>query len=201
MQEEIKKRFKFDKTHSISIDEKNQIEAHALAYVLEPKMTLVFTSGLSNFQMEVPKGLESKSQAELILLLDEAFNPETWEYRGMDVQLVLKKIASLVTEKKSWIGAGHTFPNVSEEPTISIYTEMDHFMLIEPVLLEEQLKALKNGEQEITFLAIIPLFKKELEYKMKNGAYSLMKRLKKNSISEYFEMKRPVVLKRKFFGL
>ncbi|MCB0478705.1 MAG: suppressor of fused domain protein [Crocinitomicaceae bacterium] len=198
---DLKSRFSFQtEQHSDLIPEKN-IKVHAFTGLEWGNSTLIVTEGLSSYQMKMPQGLENKSRVELMFLFTSDFDSENWIYKGMDVKLVLKKIASLITDKDSWIGAGHTFPNVSPEPTISIYTEMDQFMLIEPLVFKEELSGLKNENEDVTYLAIIPLFKKELDYKLKNGAYSLMKRLKKNEVTELFEMKRPIVLKRKFFGL
>ena len=162
--------------------------------------SLLCTNGLSQYKMEMPEGLENKSNVELLLLLPEKVD-ENFNYHGLNCKLLFEKLTSIIIEKKSWIGAGHTFPNIINEPTISIYTEMDHFLLIEPIVLKEEFSEIKINNEEITFLAVIPLFKKELDYKMKNGAYSLLRRLKKNAVTELFVMKRPMVLKRKFFGL
>ncbi|MEZ4936061.1 MAG: suppressor of fused domain protein [Crocinitomicaceae bacterium] len=185
---------------SVLIPEKH-IMVHAFEGLEWGNSTLVCTEGLSNIKMKVPVGLEEKARVELMFLFSSDFDHKNWEFKGMNVKLVLEKIARLILEKDSWIGAGHTFPNVSKDATISIYTEMDHFMLIEPLVFKEEFANIKNQEEEVTFLAIIPLYQKELDYKLKNGAYSLMRRLKKNAINELFEMKRPSVLKRKFFGL
>jgi hypothetical protein len=161
----------------------------------------VTTDGLSKYKMEMPNGLEDKANIELCLLLSSEFDSEKLDFKGLDIALLIEKIAKLIIEKKSWVGAGHTFPNISEESTITIYTEMDSFLLIEPILYQKELSGMKVDENEIKYLAIIPIYKRELDFKMKNGAYSLMKRLKKNSVTEYFEMKRPISLKRKFLGL
>lgn len=199
--EEVTSRIPHQKEVQSDLLPEHNISIHALCGLEWQNATLVFTNGLSNKTMAVPKGLEEKANTELFFLLSSDFDADSWTFKGMDLKLVLNKMANLVLEKNSWLGAGHTFPNVTDQPSISIFTEMDHFMLIEPLIFQEELGSIKKNERPITFLAVIPIYKKELDYKLKNGAFTLMKRLRKNDISEYFEMKRPMVLKRKFFGL
>lgn len=200
MLESLKSKLVFEDHKSLPLPELNGITMELFHNVDQTGYSFLCTNGLSKIEMEMPKGLESKSRAELAVLFP-AKPEEDGSYMEMDTTLLFTKIASLVTEKNSWIGAGHTFPNISDEPTISKFTEMDHFMLVEPALLKEDLSGINTDEKELTFLFVIPLFKKELDFKMKNGAYSLMKRMRKHALTEKFEMKRPSCLKRKFFGL
>ena len=161
---------------------------------------LVVTEGLSAVSMEVPDGLEEKANVELCILLPKEFNTADLALEDIDVRLLIEKISNLVLNKKSWIGAGHTFPNIKKESAISLYTEMQNFMLIEPILLEEDLSGIKIEDKEVTYLAIIPIFKRELNYLQKNGAFTLLKKMKKYPVTEFFDVKRPSSIKRKLIG-
>lgn len=190
------------KQYSITVLNSGQnIELELYTGLEFENLNLILTKGLSKYKMDVPEIIATKSRVELCLLLPGELDLETLHYKDLDCKLLLQKISNVVVENKSWIGAGHTFPNISDNPTISRYTEMDHFMLIEPVLFKDELSGIQFDDEEVTVLAIIPIFKKELDFKLKNGAFNLLKRLNKNAVTELFEMKRPSSLKRKFFGL
>lgn len=140
--------------------------------------TLV-TMGMGAHKMNVPEELKEYKleRAELLITL-----PADWKVPDQDEKWywpirLLKSSARLPIACDTWLGWGHTVDN--QEP----YAENTEFcgaLLIDPMVGSGNLCKLPNGE-EVNFYQLLPIYRKEMEYKLKNGAEELLKLMSKTS--------------------
>lgn len=140
--------------------------------------TLV-TMGMGAHKMNVPEELKKYKleRAELLITL-----PADWKVEDSDEKWywpirLLKSAARLPINCDTWLGWGHTLDNV--EPYAE-NTELCGALLIDPMVGSGNCCKLSRNE-EILFYQLIPIYRKEMEYKIKNGAEELLKLLSETS--------------------
>lgn len=142
--------------------------------------TLV-TMGMGAHRMDVPKELAEYKleRAELAISL-----PADWKMKNDDFKderwywpvRLLKVLARLPIASKTWLGYGHTMDN--EEP-FAENTKLCAALLTGLQSAEDgcDVCTLPNGE-EVNFYQVIPIYRDELEYKMKHDADALLDRMR-----------------------
>jgi hypothetical protein len=70
--------------------------------------------------------------------------------------------------------------------------------LTEPILLADQLTPLRLGDRTIYFLAVIPVFKDEMDYKQARGTFKLLQKFNAAGVTEKLDDYRPSSLKGKW---
>lgn len=169
------------------------------ATVKRPYHVLV-TSGVSDEPMKVPEGAEDFNRVELIIALpkewpltQESFKSESnyWPVRW------LKTIGKLPHEYDTWVGWGHTIPNGNPPEPIA-NTQFTGFMLTPPYSLPPEFFKLKTIKGDIiTFYVLTPLYQEEMDFKLKNGAEPLEKKLEKQNVEFVVNTSRTNVVKKK----
>lgn len=144
--------------------------------------TLV-TMGMGAHLMNVPNQLkeEQLERAELVICL-----PEYWKLDKEHLKdekwywpiRLLKELARFPRENNTWLGWGHT---VSYDGPLSYTTELCASILINPPCgnVGGNTCTLPDGE-EVNFYQVIPLYRDELEYKLKNGTQKLLDKMNDN---------------------
>lgn len=180
------------------------IDVHLVAPTADNPWHTLVTSGMSDRDMVVPEGLENFRKAELFLSLpedwplegpaserDEAFWPIQW----------LKFLARFPHEYETWLGHGHSMPNGDPPKSIAGNTKFCGFMLGHPRAAPEEFMQLKvDDETTIWFWALYPLYREEIDFKLKHGSDALFERLENAGVTETVDIRRPNVC-RKRFGL
>ena len=152
-------------------------DIHVDICIIEPTSernyyTLV-TMGMGAHRMKVPEVLADKKldRAEILVTL-----PSDWEIHNQAERWYwpirwLKILAHLPGEEDSWLGYGHTIPN--GEP-FADNTDLCCVLLTMPCFFgtECAVCALPNGNA-VNFYQIVPLYEKEVEYKIKYGIKTL----------------------------
>ena len=170
-----------------------------------PFHTLV-TSGMSDRPMTVPEGLDELKYAELCILLpadwaigQEEFKDENnyWPVRW------LKKLARFPHEYETWLGYGHTIPNGENAEPFAANTKFGCLMLFPNLSIESSFYELKiSDEKTINFYCLYPLYKEEMELKLKKGTDGLIDQFKKFGVTDIVDIRRANTCKRKgLFGL
>ncbi len=171
-----------------------------------PFHTLV-TSGMSDLPMSAPAEAPSCTHAELVALLppswplsQDAFADEAnyWPLRQ------LKVLARLPHEYGSWLWFGHTVPNGDPPQPFAPSTKLCCCFLLPSISLGPGFLNLDvpNGPR-ITFFALIPLYREEMDYKLKSGSDALMDRFDKARVSDIIDSRRPNVClfgRKRWFG-
>lgn len=164
------------------------------------KIRVLTTNGLHNYRMPVPEAEAGKEYNELYFCLPSYWEPEELDNPKMNwVYYWIQRLVKHVEEKETWYGHGHTMPTGKEALPLSDTMKQNYFMLSDPILLEHELRPLRVGDKEVRFLAIIPLFEKEFEYKRGKTTRKLMKRLLHNHVDEKLDDFRESVMKSRIF--
>lgn len=160
------------------------------------------TSGMSTLPMNVPEGAESFKFSELMICLpgdwpvsSESFNSEDnyWPIKW------LKTLARLPHEYETWLYIGHTVPNGDPAQPFASNTSFSGMILNVPTLVED-LRSFFTlrmpNETDIHFFSLIPLYKEEMDLKLKSGAEVLFEKLEKAGVNEIVNLKRKNVAKK-----
>ncbi len=165
--------------------------------------TLLMTSDFSTFKMNVHEKHVGEEFAELYFYL-----PNYWVINDLDnpnmnwVFPWLKRIKEYVQNNNTWLGHGHTMPCGKEMNSLSSTMTQNHFIISKPIAWEKHLQPLVVEEKTIFFLAVIPLFPDEMDYKQGKGTAKLFDKFRHQGVTEKLDDYRKSVLKSKwkFFG-
>jgi hypothetical protein len=161
-----------------------------------PHWTLV-TSGMSDRPMNAPDA--SDRYAELFLSLpgdwplhqaDFAEEANYWPVRW------LKALARLPHEYDTWLGWGHTIPNGDPAEPFAESTSFCCWLVLPPLLAPEEFGELEvSDDKRIRFLALVPLYEDEMNYKLEEGAQELVQRFERRGVSELVDVGRLSVMR------
>ena len=178
------------------------VDIHMVAPTAERPYHTLITSGMSDLPMTTPAGADLPRYAELIIslppewrLTQEAFNDERnyWPIR------LLKTLARLPHEHETWLGFGHTIPHNGDpaEPYAK-NTELCCALLSQPQLIPEPALGITvDDEKTIWFYSVVPLYRDEMEFKLKKGSDALFKLLEAHEVNEVLNIKRRSVCKKR----
>ena len=140
----------------------------------------LITMGMGAHRMNVPEELAEYKleRAELAIAL-----PGNWKLKHEDLKnerwywpiRLLKTLARLPIASDTWLGFGHTMDN---EENFAKDTKLCAAILTGPQDTEDgsEVCILPSGE-EVNFYQVIPLYRDELEYKMKHDADALLDKM------------------------
>ena len=165
--------------------------------------TILMTSDFSTFKMNVHEKHIGEEFAELYFYL-----PNYWVINDLDNPTMnwvfpwLKRIKAYVQNNNTWLGHGHTMPCGKEMNSLSSTMTQNHFIVSKPIACEKYLQPIVIESKTIFFLAIIPLFPDEMDYKQGKGTAKLFDKFRHQGVTEKLDDYRKSVLKSKwkFFG-
>ncbi|MDQ8011683.1 MAG: suppressor of fused domain protein [Flavobacterium nitrogenifigens] len=159
---------------------------------------ILLSCGMSALPMNVPKDTESSEYVEIMILLPKEWNLEYasfsdeknyWPIR------IMKEIMMSPHENKTWFGFGHTF-GYEEDDEFAEGVGFNSVMLAHSMELSDAFTQIQlENEKVVDIYTLIPLYKEELEFKKKNGAYALLEHFDKFGIEEIVEIGRKNVCK------
>ena len=177
-----------------------------------PFHTLV-TSGMSDKPMTVPQGLDDHKYAELCILLPEDWQIDGTSYLTMEQAFKnennywpvrwLKTIARFPHEYDTWVGHGHTIPNGENADPFAENTKLGCMILFPSLSLGSNFFNLRiNEDKNINFYCLYPLYKEEMNFKLKNGSDALLDKFEKHNLTDIVDIKRKNTCGKKgLFGL
>ncbi|WP_153799512.1 suppressor of fused domain protein [Foetidibacter luteolus] len=190
---------------------------HIDVYWVKPSTKFPFhslvTSGMSDKPMNVPDGLEKFRYTELCILLPEEWIIKAENYLAMEEAFKdennywpvrwLKTIARFPHEYDTWVGYGHTIPNGENASPFADSTMLGCMMLMPSLSLGGKFYQLKiNEEKTIKFYCLYPLYKEEMDFKLRKGVDALLEKFEQSNIMDIVDIKRPnTCLKKGFLGL
>ncbi|MBB4799970.1 hypothetical protein HNP37_000009 [Flavobacterium nitrogenifigens] len=159
---------------------------------------ILLSCGMSALPMDVPKDTESSEYVEIMILLPKEWNLEYdsfsdeknyWPIR------IMKEIMMSPHENKTWFGFGHTF-GYEQDDEFAEGVGFNSVMLAHSMELSDDFTQIQlENEKVVDIYTLIPLYKEELEFKKKNGAYALLEHFDKFGIEEIVEIGRKNVCK------
>ncbi len=179
----------------------------------------LITSGMSDMPMHAPEGMEAFKYAELCILL-----PADWQLEGVEkeneTELLndennledenyywpirwLKIIARFPHEYDTWVWDGHSIPNGENAEPFADNTKLGCMILLPSVSLPESFFTLKiNEEKTIHFFCLLPIYKEEMEFKLKKGVDALLEKMDEHKIIDVVQVDRKnTCLKKGLLGL
>jgi hypothetical protein len=177
-----------------------------------PFHTLV-TSGMSDLPMNVPKGYDTTKFLELCILLPENWNIDGENFKTMEEVFKeennywpirwLKTVARFPHEYETFLSFGHTIPNGESAEPFADNTKLGCMLLMPSLSLGDEFFELKISEEKIiNFYCLIPLYKEEMEFKLKKGTDALTDKFNKYNIIDIVDIERKnTCLKKGLFGM
>jgi hypothetical protein len=164
---------------------------------------ILIATGLSEFQMNVHEKHIGEEFNELYFYLPSYWDLNDTENTSMNwVFIWLEKLKKHVISKNSWFGNGHTIATGKSLVPLSDKMLQNHFILAHPMELSKELASIKLEDKTIHFLAVIPIFEDEMDYKQGKGTAKLFKKFEQANVTEKLDEFRKTVLRNRwnFFG-
>jgi hypothetical protein len=174
---------------------------HIDIHVVPPQPTrnsiTLFTTGMSDRQMTLPPDCDAPAYAELLLCL-----PTDWPLEQQDLKneanywplRLLKFLARLPHVYETWLGFGHTVPNEDPPEPYDASTELCCALIVPPTLFDERFDTLAISDDKVVqFYAVVPIFREEMEFKLRHGTEELLRRFAATGICELLDPRRPNV--------
>jgi hypothetical protein len=151
------------------------------------------SGGMSDLPMSVPDGVHGLAHLELMVSLpphwplnQESFENEDtyWPIRW------LKILARFPHENPTWLGNGHTIPNGDPPEPFAPGTKLCCWLLAPSITAPEGFGHLTITKKTITFLAMVPLYREEMEFKLKHGCDALLEKFDRMGIGAVLDSSR-----------
>lgn len=161
----------------------DEVSLLMLELELQTPVTVIMTNGLAQKDMPVPEKYKDRKHCELYFCL-----PSYWEWEDIEnpnmnwVFSAIQRLAKHLRDNDTYYNAGHTFKANREGNPISSTMKQNHFILTDPILLEQQLAPIEN--EDIYFFAIVPIFEDEFDWKNAKGHFKFMRRFTGKNNSE-----------------
>ena len=181
------------------VSEYVHIDVHVIAPRPDRDFYTLITSGMSDNPMATPKQVKGRGFefAELMLCL-----PSTWNVANYSIVsdessekdwpvLWLKQLARFPHQYKTWLWWGHSMPNGDPAVPLASDTELCGWLLMEPKLVPDGFKVLKRPDGgNVVFFAAVPIYREEMEIKVKEGAERLGELFDEFKVTELVDPKR-----------
>jgi hypothetical protein len=177
---------------------------HVDVHLVEPSEERDFyalvTSGMSDRPMAAPPEAGDCRYAELVICL-----PPDWpltmdklkDERNYWPIRWLKVLSRLPHEYQTWLFRGHTVPNGDPPRPFAANTKLCCALLLAPVLFGDDFQTLDvSPEKTINFLGLVPLYREEMEFKLREGLDPLLERLDEAGVTELLDLRRVNVCRR-----
>ena len=169
---------------------------HIDIYVLLPtdqdNRCILFSSGMSDLPMTMPPELLPEyahlQRAELVMYL-----PGEWDIKNKDdewfwpIKLV-SLLARLPHQFETWLGHGHSIPSGCDNAPYAKNTKLCGCVLY--CFNQPDNPIMASDGTDIQIYTIVPVYRQEMNYKLKNNADKLLAKLKKAGISETVNITR-----------
>lgn len=168
-----------------------------------PWNTLI-TMGMSALPMNTPSEMFEQRYAELMISLPAAW-PMTEESfkddRNYWPLYWLKTLARMPSQYDTWLGFGHSVPNGDPPMPLADNTALSGIVLSPPLEREGFAQLDIDGKRTVYFWNLVPIYREEMDFKLKHDAGALFDRFANAGVSEIIDINRKNVCKRKWFGL
>lgn len=197
------------------ISDKVHLDVIAFAPTAERQCWTLVTSGMSDKPMPVPDLDEYQEMrfAEIAISL-----PADWfstdeaglvaheqledEEKYWPIRLI-KFLARLPHDYDAWLWRGHTVPNYDPPEPYTDNTTMNGAILLAPITWDEGEWSMRRKDgNKVSFLAAVPIYSDEMDFKLAHGEEALVEKLDKAGVTEILDITRAsAVSKRRYFGL
>lgn len=158
------------------------------------KYSTMITAGMSGRPTLVPDDQTVWKYTELMIYL-----PESWPVSKESIKNFeqywpigwLRKLSRFPHENKTWFCWGDTIPNGEPPEPFASNTDFCCMLLLPPIQEDEDFFELKiNKEKAIRFLVVVPIYKEEMEFKIKHGYRKLLDKFDESNINDIINLNR-----------
>lgn len=156
---------------------------------------VLLTSGMSTKAMNMGEDLQDREDlkfAELMLLLPKNISFEKTQPTGQNGWIIgmLKQTARFPHEYETWLGIGHTIQADADMEPYADQTNFRGCLILPSVTFEEDFTEIRKDNRLINIYSLCPLYKEELEFKIKNGYNAFLDVLINKDANELFDNER-----------
>jgi len=180
------------------------IDVHVVEPTAERNFYTLITSGMSDLPMTVHDRAVEFRFAELLVCLPadwdmpKVYDIMTDEEHWWPIRW-LKYLARFPHEYDTWLGEGHTIPNDDPPEPFAGNTQLCCALLTPPLLFGDEFRSLKiSNSKTINFYALLPIYKEEMEFKLKRGGEKLYERFDQEGVNELLDINRKNVCDKRF---
>lgn len=179
------------------------LDFHLDVYYIKPKESsydILVTSGMSSLAMTVPDQFKDNTNyqfAELVLLVPKEIYFSDMPAEGKEYDWLismLKQTARFPHLYNTWLTEGHTLQATYDMQPYCDHTNFVGCIILPSASLDPKFTELKLEDRIINIYNVFPLYKNELEYKIKNGYDAFFDLLIKNNSSDIFNNDRANLL-------
>jgi hypothetical protein len=185
------------------------LDFHLDVYFIQPKdrsYNLLLTSGMSIFEMTVDEGVDNRDEylfAELMVLVpkDLKFDDvHTGKERNSWIISMLKATARFPHHYDTYMSIGHTLQATADLEPYSEETNFVGCVILPSVTFDNDFTEINCNGKKINIYSLFPLYKNELEHKVKHGYNGFVDLLRKGNPKECIDTNRKNLIKRKGIG-
>jgi len=174
------------------------IGLHIDVYLIDSKQAdfkILLTSGMSTLEMNFENEEDGKELkfAELMLLIPKEieFQQTTPSQADLDWIIgMLKQTANFPHDYSTWLGIGHTIQATRDLESYHKNTDFAGVLLLPSITFDSNFTTIKTDNGTINIYSVFPLYKEELEFKIKNGYQAFLNLIIKNNVNEIFNPNR-----------
>lgn len=176
------------------VSDRVHIDVHFVKAAKDFPFVRLVTSGMSDLAMSTPDDPEIPKYAELLITL-----PGDWRLSQKDMQderwywpiRLIKTLARLPHQHRTWLGWGHTVPNGDPPLPYADNTKFCGAIILPPVSAPEEFQTLSiAGVKTVTFFSVVPLYEAEMNLKLRSGTDELLDRFEEHSVSDIVDIRR-----------
>lgn len=184
------------------LSDRVHVDVHHIPPRPERNFHTLVTTGMSDLPMNAPAQASDRKYAELMIALPPEWpmgqagqaltdEPHFWPVHA------LKFLARFPHLYNSWLWNGHTIPNGDPPEPIAADTRLCCMALLTPLRVPDAFRELRiSPEKTVHFWALVPLYREEMELKLKRGMDEVTDLLDRNGIDELLNTRRKNVCKR-----
>ncbi len=141
---------------------------------------------MSDLPMTVPEGHESSKYLELAICLPSSWKVDTESFKDeknyWPIRL-LKQMARMPHDYKTFLAIDHSIANTQDYLPYAENTKLCATLIgFSRFIMDAGFYKLKTKDKDINFYFVIPLYKEEVEFKVKNGTAALYEEIEKRKI-------------------
>ncbi len=171
------------------------VEIHMIRPNDQNQCLTLFTTGMSDQAMRVPKGQEEYAYAELMMHL-----PPTWphprdESAGKDTFWPfewLRKVAYYPHLNDTWLGGSMTIIS-SDEPPVPLGPNTKQTCLLLLANLGDWGPIPVEGGKKVQIYTVVPVYTEERDFEIEHGIVPLLRRLEERGFTSVVNVDRPNV--------
>src|SRR5438552_3537614 len=173
------------------------IDIQVVSPTRERKHYTLITMGMSEKPMRVPKGEQAAKYAELMICLPRSWrlDEEAIEEERFSFPLAwLRLMARFPHDAGTFLAPGHTIPNGDPPEPLAPDSEFCCLLIREPRTTPDGFRVLEAGKKRIHFYAVLPVYREEMDFKLKHGFPALDALLTQHGVTELLNMHKPSVV-------